>query len=93
MEKRILHLPLKAVYFHQIKSGEKLFEYRLTTDYWRQRIENREYDEIHIKLGYPKKDDMSKTIIKPWRGYEEQTIVHEHFGNVPTAVFAIRVNC
>ncbi|MCO5014419.1 hypothetical protein M1V57_25250, partial [Escherichia coli] len=32
MKKRILHLPVKKIYFDQIKSGEKPDEYRLVTD-------------------------------------------------------------
>ncbi len=92
MKKRILHLALKDVYFRQIQSGKKLFEYRLITDYWRKRIENREYDEIHITLGYPKKGDNTRRIVRPWRGYEVKTITHEHFDNTPSEVFALRVN-
>lgn len=29
--------------------------------------------------------------MRPWRGYEEQTIQHEHFGIEPVNVFAIHV--
>ncbi|EAQ5647929.1 ASCH domain-containing protein, partial [Salmonella enterica] len=54
MKKRILHLPVKKIYFDQIKSGEKPDEYRLVTDYWIKRLEGREYDEVHVKCGYPK---------------------------------------
>ena len=36
-----LVLPLKAEYFHQIKDGTKLEEYRLCTPYWRKRLEGR----------------------------------------------------
>ncbi|MGY5579758.1 ASCH domain-containing protein [bacterium 19MO03SA05] len=92
MKKRILHLPVKAVYFHQIKNGGKPFEFRLQTEYWRKRIENRDYDEVHIKMGYPKKGDLEKIVVRPWRGYEKQTITHEHFNNEPVEVFAIIVN-
>lgn len=38
VKKRILHLPLKAVYFHEIKSGTKNLEYRLQTQYWESRL-------------------------------------------------------
>jgi len=90
-DKKILHLPLKGVYFHQIKDGTKHFEYRLRTDYWRKRLVGREYDEVHIKLGYPKAGDMSKIIVLPYVGYEEQTLTHPHFGDKPVEVFAIKV--
>ncbi|WP_158107684.1 ASCH domain-containing protein [Vibrio furnissii] len=92
MKKRILHLALKEVFFRRIERGEKLFEYRRKTPHWRKRIENRVYDEIHLTLGYPKKGDPERTLIRPWRGYEEQTITHEHFNMVPEEVFALRVN-
>lgn len=89
---RILHLPVKAVYFHQIKAGTKIFEYRLVTEHWRKRIEGKEFDEVHIKLGYPKAGNRSRTLIRPWRGCERQTITHPHFGPDPVEVFAVRVN-
>lgn len=92
MTKRILHLPLKKIYFDQIKSGEKLFEYRETTDYWKKRLLNRTYDEVHIKSGYPKANDSDRIIIRPWKGYEVKKIVHPHFDNNQVEVFAIIVN-
>ncbi|MND22402.1 hypothetical protein D3C80_127810 [compost metagenome] len=89
---RVLHLPVKTQYFHEIKAGTKTFEFRLTTDHWRKRIEGREFDEVHIKLGYPKAGDHSRTLVRPWRGFELQIIIHPHFGAGPVEVFAIRVN-
>jgi hypothetical protein len=91
-EKRILHLPLKAIYFHEIKAGTKLLEYRLQTKYWENRLVDRDYDEVHIKLGYPKKDDHERIVIRPWKGFLKQAIQHEHFGDNEVNVFAIRVN-
>lgn len=91
-KKRILHLALKAVYFHQIKSGDKKFEYRLQTEYWRKRLIGREYDEIHIKLGYPSKGDRERIVVRPWMGFSYETIKHEHFGSEEVNVFAIKVN-
>ena len=92
MSKKILHLPLKAIYFNQIKSGIKTEEYREITEYWAKRLVNRDYDEVHLKLGYPKKDDLSKILIKPWKGYVVKTIEHPHFGNKELSVFAILVD-
>lgn len=89
---KVLHLPIKAQYFNEIKAQTKEFEYRLITPHWRKRIEGRHYDEVHIKLGYPKSGDSARTLIRPWRGYELQTIIHPHFGPDPVEVFAIRVN-
>jgi hypothetical protein len=86
-----LILPLKRLYFDQIRSGEKVEEYRLCTPYWRKRLEHRHYGRIVLTLGYPKSDDHARRIIKPWRGYVERTIQHPHFGPEPVRVFAIRV--
>lgn len=91
MKKKILHLSLKKVYFDAIKDGVKHFEYRLCSKYWQKRLEGRDYDEIHLKCGYPKKGDMSRTIIKKYKGYERQDIRHEHFGSSMVRVFAIYV--
>ena len=89
---RVLHLNLKAVYFEQIKSGQKLDEYRLVNDYWRKKLVNRQYDEIHIKSGYPKKTDSNRIVIRPWRGAITTRVKHDHFGNKTVDVFAIKVN-
>ena len=85
-----LHLPLKREYFEQIRDGSKLFEYRLATDYWAKRLVGREYEAIVFTMGYPSKDNKSRRIEMPWRGYEKQTITHPHFGSEPVEVFAIR---
>lgn len=87
-----LHLPVKGEYFHQMKSGEKKYEYRLANEYWTKRLVDRDYDELKIKLGYPKSDELDKIITVPYRGYKMQTITHKHFGDKPVDVFAIRVN-
>lgn len=86
-----LVLPLKAEYFNAIKSGEKVEEYRLATDYWRRRLTHRHFSKIVLTLGYPKRDDSQRRIIKPWRGYVMRTITHPHFGPDPVQVFAINV--
>jgi hypothetical protein len=91
---KTLHLNLKAEYFDAIKLGVKLYEYRLNNDYWRCRLDTgrHNYDQIAIKKGYPKARDSDRIIVRPWLGYEKQTIEHPHFGNNPVEVFAIRVN-
>lgn len=85
-----LYLPLKGEYFEQIRDGLKPWEYRLQTPYWAKRLVDREYDGIVFTMGYPAKDDMTRRLERPWRGFELQTIVHPHFGNLPVEVFAIR---
>lgn len=92
MKERVLHLPLKGLYFDQIKSGEKLDEYRLCTPFWEKRIEERRYDRIVLTRGYPKRDDEERRISRPWLGYTIEEITHPHFGKDPVRVYAIRVN-
>lgn len=87
-----LHLSVKAEYFLQMKECSKLYEYRLRNEYWTKRLVGRHYTEMSIKMGYPSKDDHEKILLRPYRGYEEQTITHPHFGDKPVDVFAILVN-
>ena len=87
-----LTLPLKAEYFDQIRSGSKREEYRLVTPYWIKRLEGRTYEGVVLTKGYPKRDDASRRICRPWAGYEVKTITHPHFGKDPVRVFAIKVN-
>lgn len=88
--KKILHLNLIAEYFNEIRDGNKLFEFREVNDYWSKRLINREYDEVHFKLGYPKSDDKDKIIKRKYLGYDVRIINHPHFqDSKPTKVFAI----
>ena len=86
-----LHINLKSCYFDDIAAGKKPFEYRLKTEYWRKRLEGKVYQNIQIKKGYPKATDRNRIIVKQYRGYEEQTIIHPHFGPYPVEVYAIYV--
>ena len=97
MKKKILRLNVKRKYWDLIKSGEKKEEYRIFKPYWITRLVSykgrpRQYDEIHICLGYPKSGDMSKTLVRPWLGYEIKEIEHEIFESKRRKVFAIEVN-
>ena len=94
---KILHLNLKKEYFDDIKNKRKLFEYREDNEYWRKRLVNVDYDEVHFKLGYPKSDDTSRIIKRKYLGYEPRAIRHKHFGNTGATdkqieVFAIWTN-
>ena len=51
---KILHLNLFRKYFDEIAEGTKTIEYRDKTDYWKKRLENREYDVIKFRNGYAK---------------------------------------
>ena len=95
---KLLHLSLKEEYFRAIESGEKTEEFRLFNRYWRKRLTDLEdgspnhFDGIVLTLGYPKADDLSKRIERPWRGFEIKRITHPLFGKLPVRVFAIKVN-
>ena len=51
---KILHLNLFKKYFDEIANGTKTIEYRDKTDYWKKRIEHKEYDVIKFRNGYAK---------------------------------------
>ena len=87
-----LTLPLKGEYFDAIKSGEKIEEYRLCSEFWGRRIEGKQFDRIVLTRGYPKSDDQSRRMVRPWRGYVVKEITHPHFGPDPVRVYAIAVN-
>jgi hypothetical protein len=89
----VLTLPLNGVYFDQIASGEKLAEYRLRTDYWRKRLDGRQYSHVVLTRGYPKGGGVEgeTRLTRKWRGYSITTLTHPHFGSEPVEVFAIDV--
>lgn len=89
---RTLTIPVKGIYFDQIKAGTKFFEYRLRTPYWNKRIVGQQYDLLVLTRGYPKASDTERRLELPWRGYDVQTITHPHFGSEAVKVFAIRVD-
>ena len=86
---KTLVLPLKKKWFLAIREGRKPFEFRLRNQYWRSRLEGRHYDRVVFTLGYPRRDDHSRRIEVPYRGYEIQTVVSEEWANEPKEVFAI----
>lgn len=86
-----LTLPLKAEYFDAIRDGTKLEEYRLVTPFWVKRLRERTYDRIILTKGYPRADDHTRRLMRPWVGCCEKSILHPHFGPDPVNVFAIYV--
>jgi len=86
-----LILPLKRRWFDEIRQGIKAEELRVYNDYWRKRLEGREYSHIELTLGYPPRHDTSRRIFKPWLGYEIKTVTHPHFGPEPIKVYAIKI--
>ncbi|WGS55070.1 ASCH domain-containing protein (plasmid) [Paraburkholderia sp. D15] len=87
----VLTLRLKRVYFEDISCGNKPWEYRLATGYWRKRIEGRHFDYVLLTLGYPARSEQDLHMLKPWRGYIEQQLLHPHFGDDEVHVFAVNV--
>lgn len=87
----VLKLPLKRLYFEQIKSGSKTEEFRLATPYWQKRLEGRSYSAIALTLGYPSSGDPERTLTRPWRGFRRTLIQHPLFGAAPVEVYAIDV--
>jgi hypothetical protein len=87
-----LYLPMKGIYFEEIRRGEKVYEYREANEYWAKRLLGRSYSEIELTKGYPPKGDTSRRINRPWLGFHKTTITHPHFGPDPVEVYAIRVN-
>ena len=89
---KTLTIPLTWEYFDQIRREVKDEEFRLNSAYWRSRLVDKEFDDICLMWGYPKRGDMTKRIIRPWRGFRMRTLIHKHFGPNPVEVFAIKVN-
>jgi hypothetical protein len=87
-----LTLRVIGEYFHQIRRGEKVEEFRLCSPYWRKRIEGRHYRNVILTWGYPQADDCERRLVRRWKGYEVRTIHHPHFGPGAVEVFAINVS-
>jgi hypothetical protein len=50
--KRILHLHLEREWFDDIAEGRKNYEYRAYKEYWKKRLEGREFDIVRFRNGY-----------------------------------------
>ena len=78
-EEKILHLHVKKKYWWQVRNGKKKEEYRKHNNYWYERL-CKSYTFIYYHLGYPRKNDLTKTLIFKWNGFKERFITHELFG-------------
>jgi hypothetical protein len=67
-EKQILDLHIEQFFFDQILAGTKTEEFRDRTEYWKTRLEGREYDEIRFREGY--KPDSPKMYVE-WKGVKK----------------------
>jgi len=47
-----LFLTIKKKWFDEIKAGIKKIEYREFKEYWRRRLEGRQYDTVTFQNGY-----------------------------------------
>ena len=93
LERRVrdetLHLHLRFEYFDAVAQGCKPKEYR-DAEKWQKRLDAKKYAWIRLYRGFQKV--ANETIIDlPYRGYELETIIHPHFGNVAKLVCAIHV--
>jgi hypothetical protein len=92
-KKRVLTLHLKQCWFEEIKSGLKPFEYRAASEYWRKRLVGREYDEVHLMLGYPTSNDADRIIRRKFNGVFPAVVSnHSEFGTGQVPVYAIDVS-
>ena len=89
-----LILPVKGIYFDQIRDGSKPHEFRLASDYWAKRLRGRSYRNVILLRGYPKGGGIEgqTRLTREWRGFTDETITHPHFGDDPVNVFAIDVS-
>lgn len=90
LQPRTLIVNVKKVYFEQIRDRVKPYEYRLDNPYWQKRLQDKEFDILEVRCGYPKNGDKERIIRRKWMGFVKMTITHEHFGNEPVKVFAMR---
>jgi len=83
-----LFLILHKKWFDEIKAGKKKKEFREMTEYWRRRIEGREYSCIIFQNGYAKNAPRVKV---QYKGYSIAQLTHEHFKNKPVTVYALKL--
>jgi hypothetical protein len=88
---KTLTLPLKREYFEAIRDGRKKEEYRKLTPYWTRRLKGKSFGRVVLTLGYPKKDDESRRLVRPWRGYDVRKIKHDLFGDDAVWCYVIKV--
>jgi hypothetical protein len=87
---RILTLRLTAGWWNQIREGSKTEELRLASPFYLRMLVGREYDEVHLWLGYPPKTDTSKLMRFRWRGpVRHLHMQHPHFGPAPVNLLGI----
>jgi len=49
---RVLHLHLEREWFDDIAEGRKRYEYRAYKEYWKKRLEGKQFDIVRFRNGY-----------------------------------------
>jgi hypothetical protein len=89
MKPRILTLRIKAIYWQQIDAGTKSEELRIANPRYIRQLLTRDYDVIHIWLGYPPATDTAKLLRFAWRGAKRIRRQADHFGPTPVDLIAV----
>lgn len=63
----VLSLVLHREFFDAIRTGKKKIEYRANTAYWRTRLLNRTFTEVHFRNGYATKAPFMRVEFKGLR--------------------------
>ena len=50
--KRVLHLHLEREWFDDIAEERKRYEYRAYKEYWKKRLEGKQFDIVRFRNGY-----------------------------------------
>jgi hypothetical protein len=79
-----LILILKKRFYNEIKAGTKKWDYRIATPEWKSRLEGKDGEEkgfngILCKMGYPKKGDPEKELRRPWKGFIKMELEDKRF--------------
>lgn len=74
MKSKHLHLNLKGEYFHAIRAGKKVEEYRLYNDYWRKRLV-RAYDKAlkafdDLRRNKRQRRKWARMLVREWHSEE-----------------------
>lgn len=76
---KILDLPLKAIWYLMIESGEKPEEYRDITEYWIKRLAKCRGHNNHDKTGFWCKKAYCLSCVKRGEGFHPEEYTHVRF--------------
>lgn len=75
-KKKVLIIRIVKRYFDLIASGQKTMEYREMKDYWKKRLENKQYEFVKFINGYSKN---SPELLVEYKGLEFPVQCVEYF--------------